>query len=194
MNILTCVYCGHEYPEGTPPHGSKVLTDHIKVCDKHPMRELELENERLRKKLSRFVCENDILDEIFDQEPKWKQVFRLWWCDLCDTFSIGCPSQKCSGSSCNGAGCPECIDVHNDFNKLAKTNPKEYLNEQEQLAYEKIKWLRRYMKESLAENEYEINWKRLKQQGQLCVLSEGIFAKEIAESYAKQPDVKFGEY
>jgi len=28
------------YPEGTPPHGSKVLTDHIKVCEKHPMRKL----------------------------------------------------------------------------------------------------------------------------------------------------------
>ena len=39
-NILTCVYCGKAYPEGTPPHGSKVLTDHIKVCEKHPMRKL----------------------------------------------------------------------------------------------------------------------------------------------------------
>lgn len=40
-DILTCVYCGAAYPEGTPPHGSKVLTDHIRVCEKHPMRELE---------------------------------------------------------------------------------------------------------------------------------------------------------
>ena len=39
-NILTCVYCGMAYPEGTPPHGSKVLTDHIKACEKHPMRKL----------------------------------------------------------------------------------------------------------------------------------------------------------
>jgi len=39
-NILTCVYCGHAYPEGTPPHGSQVLTDHIKVCEKHPMKKL----------------------------------------------------------------------------------------------------------------------------------------------------------
>ncbi len=40
-NTLTCVYCGMAYPEGTPPHGSKVLTDHIRICEKHPMRELE---------------------------------------------------------------------------------------------------------------------------------------------------------
>ena len=41
MNTLTCVYCGYEYPEGTPPHGAQVLTDHIKICGKHPMRTLE---------------------------------------------------------------------------------------------------------------------------------------------------------
>ena len=37
-----------EYPEGTPPHGSKILTDHIKVCQKHPMA-------KLRKALSDMV-------------------------------------------------------------------------------------------------------------------------------------------
>jgi len=37
---LTCVYCGKAYPEGTPTHGSKVLTDHIKVCEKHPVYKL----------------------------------------------------------------------------------------------------------------------------------------------------------
>lgn len=39
--ILTCVYCGHEYPQDTPAHGSEVLTEHIKVCEKHPMRKAE---------------------------------------------------------------------------------------------------------------------------------------------------------
>jgi len=54
-NILTCVYCGTAYPEGTPPHGSKVLTDHIKTCEKHPMRDLELKITRLKKALSDLV-------------------------------------------------------------------------------------------------------------------------------------------
>jgi hypothetical protein len=40
-NTLTCVYCGEAYPEGTPPHGSKVLTDHIKTCESHPLRDAE---------------------------------------------------------------------------------------------------------------------------------------------------------
>lgn len=38
MNVLTCVYCGHQYPEGTPPSQHQVLTDHIAICPKHPMK------------------------------------------------------------------------------------------------------------------------------------------------------------
>ncbi len=45
---LTCVYCGQAYPEGIPPHGNQVLTDHIRVCTKHPMRPLEEERNALR--------------------------------------------------------------------------------------------------------------------------------------------------
>ncbi len=37
-NVLTCVYCGEAYPPGAPTHGAEVLTEHIKVCRKHPMR------------------------------------------------------------------------------------------------------------------------------------------------------------
>ena len=40
-NTLTCVYCGMAYPEGTPSHGAQVLTDHIKVCPKPPLRQAE---------------------------------------------------------------------------------------------------------------------------------------------------------
>lgn len=41
--VLTCVYCGHAYPPGSPEHGAEVLTEHIKTCEKHPMRALEAE-------------------------------------------------------------------------------------------------------------------------------------------------------
>ena len=46
--ILTCVYCGHEYPQGTPAAGSEVLTDHIKVCERHPLRKAERDVAMLR--------------------------------------------------------------------------------------------------------------------------------------------------
>lgn len=53
--ILTCVYCGHEYPHGTNAHGEKVLTDHISHCDKHPMRSVIEERDLLRSALVGIV-------------------------------------------------------------------------------------------------------------------------------------------
>ncbi len=55
---LTCIYCGAAYPDGTPTHGAKALTDHIKVCEKHPMREAEQKITILRKALMDFVGAN----------------------------------------------------------------------------------------------------------------------------------------
>lgn len=48
---LTCVYCGHEYPQDTPSHGDGVLTEHIKICKSHPMRKAEQDITLLRSAL-----------------------------------------------------------------------------------------------------------------------------------------------
>lgn len=53
--ILTCVYCGMEYPQGTPASGDKVLTDHIKVCERHPLRKAEATIAKLRSALIGLV-------------------------------------------------------------------------------------------------------------------------------------------
>jgi hypothetical protein len=53
--VLTCVYCGMEYPQDTPAWGSEVLTEHIKVCEKHPMRKAEADIAKLRKALVGMV-------------------------------------------------------------------------------------------------------------------------------------------
>lgn len=53
--VLTCVYCGMEYPQGTPAHGAQILTDHIRVCEKHPMRKLEADSQKLRRALIGLV-------------------------------------------------------------------------------------------------------------------------------------------
>ena len=53
--VLTCVYCGMEYPQHTPSHGAKILTDHIKVCEKHPMREAEAKIAKLKAALIGLV-------------------------------------------------------------------------------------------------------------------------------------------
>ena len=54
-NIVTCVYCGHEYPDGTPTAKNELLTEHIKICTKHPMREAEGKIKTLRTALVGFV-------------------------------------------------------------------------------------------------------------------------------------------
>ena len=53
--ILTCVYCGHEYPQDTPAHGDQTLTDHIKVCERHPMRKAEADISLLRSALAGLI-------------------------------------------------------------------------------------------------------------------------------------------
>ena len=53
--ILTCVYCGQEYPQDTPAWGAQVLTDHIRECPKHPMRKAEADIATLRAALVGLV-------------------------------------------------------------------------------------------------------------------------------------------
>lgn len=57
--VLTCVYCGHEYPQGTPASGDNVLTDHIQQCEKHPMKKLRDDYAALRKALVGLVGADD---------------------------------------------------------------------------------------------------------------------------------------
>jgi len=48
---LTCVYCGQAYPPGTPASGSAVLTAHIAVCEKHPLRAMTVRMEQAQQQL-----------------------------------------------------------------------------------------------------------------------------------------------
>lgn len=59
---LTCVYCGLAYPPGTPSHGVQVLTDHIKVCEKHPLHKAEATIKKLRAALVGLVGSDGEVD------------------------------------------------------------------------------------------------------------------------------------
>lgn len=50
--VLTCVFCGQQYPDGTTSHGAQALVDHINQCEKHPLRAANLEIENLRRQLN----------------------------------------------------------------------------------------------------------------------------------------------
>ncbi len=57
--VLTCVYCGHEYPQNTPAWNDDVLTEHIRLCPKHPMRKVEADATMLRAALAGIVGASD---------------------------------------------------------------------------------------------------------------------------------------
>lgn len=57
--ILTCVYCGHQYPQDAPAHGTQVLTEHIRICPKHPLRQAQCDLALVRGALAGLVGEHD---------------------------------------------------------------------------------------------------------------------------------------
>lgn len=57
--VLTCVYCGHQYPDGTPAAKHALLNEHIKVCKEHPLREAEHTIAKLQAALEGFIGTRD---------------------------------------------------------------------------------------------------------------------------------------
>lgn len=53
--IVTCVYCGHAYPPGTPTANHPLLTEHIAQCEKHPMRAVTEQRDKLLALCERFL-------------------------------------------------------------------------------------------------------------------------------------------
>lgn len=68
QRVITCVYCGHHYPAGTPSSGadSAALTEHIKVCEKHPMRQLEADKAALLDAIAEADDCREILGNLID--------------------------------------------------------------------------------------------------------------------------------
>lgn len=69
--VITCVYCGHEYPQSTPASGSEVLIAHIKICPAHPMRKAEADIALLRSALVGLVGA-DSEDELLGMESSMR--------------------------------------------------------------------------------------------------------------------------
>lgn len=62
MKNTRCAYCGEGFVEDSPEHADAV-TEHIRTCPKHPMRQLEEEIKQLR---SRLTC---MCGEWMDRHP-----------------------------------------------------------------------------------------------------------------------------
>jgi hypothetical protein len=105
--------------------------------------------------------EEEIMNDIFGC-PMWHNKYKISWCDQCDVATIQCP--RCKNSSCSGGGCEECKNdpLAHEFFEKAKTHIEAYLTEDEKVVYEKARWIKKYIKTSLARNENEIDWNKIK--------------------------------
>jgi len=86
--VVTCVYCGHQYENGTPESQDERLTTHISACEKHPMRkaearitELERHNAMLRAVAQAHVDDlrsfNNVVDRVAPGLPESATFLRL---------------------------------------------------------------------------------------------------------------------
>ncbi len=64
---INCVYCGHQYPKGTPGVMQEILYEHIGKCPKHPLRKAEDRIKALEDDLARMELEKIPLVEV--EEP-----------------------------------------------------------------------------------------------------------------------------
>lgn len=58
---VTCVYCSMAYPPGTPESQHDLLSAHIRVCTKHPMREVETKVAAMRRALTTLRTSPSVL-------------------------------------------------------------------------------------------------------------------------------------
>jgi len=51
---VTCAFCGHRYEDGTSESQNTRLTEHIRECQKHPIRDMERQLAQIRSVLKRL--------------------------------------------------------------------------------------------------------------------------------------------
>lgn len=113
-------------------------------------------------------------------EPFWKEKYSLGWCDLCSVAIIACP--ECKNISCNGGGCSECNDTFSGFLQ-GKICVEQYLSEEEIKVYQKNLQIKRFILETLAKGESQIDWKKLRDEGKMSQRDEEFFTKELEEEH-----------
>lgn len=109
--------------------------------------------------------EEELLDNIFNMKPMWRKKYRIFWCDLCETYSAGC--DHCHGSSCNCMCCEKCRKDLEDFNKL-NPRPSSNMLPEETKVVEKYLRLKRLLKECLEENQSGLDMEWLYYNGRFC--------------------------
>jgi len=114
------------------------------------------------------------MDELdFLDERKWKDKYRISWCNHCDTAIIVCP--ECKNTTCNGGGCDQCNEDFDDFNKNTKHSVYQYLTERERDIYFKCKDIQDLILTSLKSGKREIDFQTMAAEGYMSSRSKKMF-------------------
>ena len=122
------------------------------------------------------------LDELFGA-PKWKDKYQVRWCDLCNCAYIHC--EHCRGSTCNGHGCEKCKQDGIEFSKYFRS-VECYLTPEEAKIYDKCLRLKKFILKTIPQGDKQIDWKKLKEAGELSQNDEEMFRDEIVSAYLEK--------
>lgn len=81
LKIVTCAFCGEQYPRGTPAHTADVLAEHIVKCERHPMKAMADRNALLEAAalaVKRYLMCGSLVDaDIADREHRPRVIAAL---------------------------------------------------------------------------------------------------------------------
>lgn len=118
------------------------------------------------------MSEINTLNEIFDDDQKWKKKYRVSWCGLCDTVIITCPD--CKNTSCNCGSCDKCKNDFNEFTAL-KNNVADYMSDEDYKIYRRGKRLEQMLIISFKHNFNALELKKLDELGELSYNDQQMF-------------------
>lgn len=107
----------------------------------------------------------------------WRDKYEIDYCDTCDHYVVICPD--CRNKSCIGSGCENCKEDFNYFDVNVTKSIYEYISDTELLF--KISYLKKYILDSISNNEDVVNWKKMRDEGKMSEYSEKLF-KEYLET------------
>lgn len=120
-----------------------------------------------------------LLEEIF-YPKRWKNKYKVSWCEHCETAVIVCP--ECKNTTCNGGGCKSCDLDFDEFIQKTFHRVENYLTADEIKTYRKVKKLQDLIVRSIKNGEEKINWEALDKSGELSENDHEMFSEEIKKS------------
>ncbi len=117
--------------------------------------------------------EERLLNKIFGGEPKlWRGKHEIGWCDHCEVIiaKFAC----CGATSCNCAGCDQCIEDSRAFSAL-HNQPRYHMREDEHLAVERFFRLRHFIVKCLEGGLDQLSWEHVYREGWASEHDQSLF-------------------